>query len=902
MKQLDLLILGGGLAGCMAAKAAAQLGLHAAVVERRGVLAHELVQTNRSTIRSGPMGYELPVLAGTIQKAQLSERLADGQEPLLFSAPVGRVINGNRACGALIANSFGMQIIYARAVLDTRACYSADIPADKAYCTFIMGGVGAYLESEYEVPEQWGGKVWIETAIADHEFSVTFDCSGMTDDAQIRLQAAELAVWLREHVPDLEQSSLRRLPDEIVRRSDPVWGPMPGWRNVRLDVPFDFTADDLRQEEMRILELVKQMPLGRPVLNFDEIDIGSCYIPRRECELSDFDSGDLPYDMTAINFPADYVRRRAATDVLVVGGGTAGFMAYKALLDEGADCLLLEQHSQSGGTSLMGMVTGDWHGYIGGINAVNKAQIMDLQTRLAGEAVARTVPAAGYYQYRILAGKPVRLGTGVCGSITENGRLTGVLAADEQGLLAVEAKVTIDATGDASIVALAGLPTRFGAVQSRLSQTFSQWGVEHWPRSSFREKRYTGDPDMLDPTSYADLLRGLYVSHQNNSDIHIAPFPTTRESRRIVGEYELSMADIYLERAPEDTICVSQTPYDSHGMCESILGDMDVCRLVHTDELRARIPYRCYIPKGIEGLLVTGKSFSGSRDAVSVCRMNPDLRSAGYALGLAAAMTVRGDGCVRNINIAALRTRLQQLEILPDWTFEPAPAIDWTLPEDQRMNMARALLSESETALKETAGRSDFAALVVQAWFSQNTALDAMAELVRSGECTLEQRRTALALIAKAARRTDIPVLVEFLNHADPGGAPTFHRSTYYRYRTDSHRYPNQFLLDTAMIACERLADERLVPGLEALLEKLSGHVCKDRLTVPPDIFPSYLELHTAAALARCGSAVGTARLQAFAGDCRNTLRRYAAREMAGAIMHPGVNPRRTMAEYDAIF
>ena len=119
-------------------------------------------------------------------------------------------------------------------------------------------------------------------------------------------------------------------------------------------------------------------------------------------------------------------------------------------------------------------------------------------------------------------------------------------------------------------------------------------------------------------------------------------------------------------------MALGYTPYDTHGRGSSALVVMG---LVHNGAhpLTARIPYRCFLPEGLEGVLVGGKSLSATRDASSLCRMNADVENAGYALGLAAAMAVRERRLPSRIDVKALRGRLIQADCLTE--AEPARSI-----------------------------------------------------------------------------------------------------------------------------------------------------------------------------------------------------------------------------------
>jgi hypothetical protein len=77
------------------------------------------------------------------------------------------------------------------------------------------------------------------------------------------------------------------------------------------------------------------------------------------------------------------------------------------------------------------------------------------------------------------------------------------------------------------------------------------------------------------------------------------------------------------------------------------------------------LPYRCLLPKGLEGMLTIGLGISVHRDAVPLIRMQPDIQNHGYAAGLAAAMAAKRGVSPRHIPVSELQKRLVELEIVP---------------------------------------------------------------------------------------------------------------------------------------------------------------------------------------------------------------------------------------------
>ena len=112
---------------------------------------------------------------------------------------------------------------------------------------------------------------------------------------------------------------------------------------------------------------------------------------------------------------------------------------------------------------------------------------------------------------------------------------------------------------------------------------------------------------------------------------------------------------------------------DSHAYLSSPLAGFTA--IGDAKPMPVRIPYGCFIPQQLEGLLVGAKAISGERDATSFCRMNADMVNQGYALGCAAAAALAAGGRVREVDLAALRRELRAAGVLPDWAFADREAV-----------------------------------------------------------------------------------------------------------------------------------------------------------------------------------------------------------------------------------
>jgi len=151
---------------------------------------------------------------------------------------------------------------------------------------------------------------------------------------------------------------------------------------------------------------------------------------------------------------------------------------------------------------------------------------------------------------------------------------------------------------------------------------------------------------------------GFENSYLLRSAAHIG----IRETRRIVGEYKFSGSDVTSARKFDDAICRLAYPIDIHsGEGEGYTKEeaVKVERVPpHGDWYE--IPYRCLIPKGIEGVLVAGRCVSSTQEGHGAIRIMPSCVAMGEAAGVAASLSLEKDISLRDIDIDKLKETLRK--------------------------------------------------------------------------------------------------------------------------------------------------------------------------------------------------------------------------------------------------
>jgi len=125
-----------------------------------------------------------------------------------------------------------------------------------------------------------------------------------------------------------------------------------------------------------------------------------------------------------------------------------------------------------------------------------------------------------------------------------------------------------------------------------------------------------------------------------------------RETRRIVGEYTLTLDDILKRRKFEDVVAKGYGVIDIHEPGGRGL------RFESIEEYQ--IPYRCLVPKKVDRLLMAGRCISCDHEALGTVRTIPTCMYTGQAAGAAAALSARLRTMPRDLNVSRLQKTLME--------------------------------------------------------------------------------------------------------------------------------------------------------------------------------------------------------------------------------------------------
>ncbi len=284
-------------------------------------------------------------------------------------------------------------------------------------------------------------------------------------------------------------------------------------------------------------------------------------------------------------------------------------------------------------------------------------------------------------------------------AVTENGKVKGVIFESKSGRQAILARVVIDSTGDGDLFPSAGIefddriatnlrianlslsywianvdlqkaedfkhsqPEKFAALQKEAEAAGAH---PRYIKSNLKDQdsivwfhpRYacTSQTDVEELTRVEFLGRKKMMATYTFFKQHMpgfehcfivlsAPQLGTRGARRVIGEYMVTEQDMKSGEVFKDTIAVFPT------------GPVK-------ERPHVYLPYRCLVPRDIDGLLVACRAFSSDQMMNTRFNLIPHCIALGEAAGTAAAMAVKAGVEARNVDTGVLQDRLLNQGVL----------------------------------------------------------------------------------------------------------------------------------------------------------------------------------------------------------------------------------------------
>ena len=405
-------------------------------------------------------------------------------------------------------------------------------------------------------------------------------------------------------------------------------------------------------------------------------------------------------------------------DVVVAGAGSAGMVAAIASARNGASTLLIERGGFLGGVSTAVLDTmyafyapgAAQEKVVSGIPDEIVRRIDDydavlLRPNTFGSGTGITYNPETlkrvWDDFAREASVHVLLHSFITGAVAQGDRVSGLTFVNKGGAHTVTAKVVIDATGDADVVASAGgdfeLAGRDSAQQT-LTTTFRMANVDERAllvkkdqlHALMREANESGRfvlpreegsvhrtpdkgvmatimtrvagtaPDDVEGISLAEaegraqaseyfrFLKAMVPGYEAAVLVATSPWIGVRETRRILGDYQVSGEDVLAARRFADGIARCGAPIEDHHE------GRDTRWAYIPDSGTYTVPFRALLPRNLDGIIVAGRCLSATHDAHASARSIGTCMAMGQAAGSAAALAAREHVSPRRVPIASL--------------------------------------------------------------------------------------------------------------------------------------------------------------------------------------------------------------------------------------------------------
>lgn len=308
--------------------------------------------------------------------------------------------------------------------------------------------------------------------------------------------------------------------------------------------------------------------------------------------------------------------------------------------------------------------------------------------------------------------------------VLSDNKITGIKIASKSGVEEINAQVVIDCTGDGDVAFRCGVPFEMGNeelgliqpatmfyhisnvdsdaleadIQANINNFYRKDGVNyrslHWRVTEAREN---GDWSLdrvsigifrmpkkgewcvntsrimgVDSTDNRSLTKAEIEGRKQVDEITrffrkyvpgcadarikaTASHIGIRESRHIKGEYQLTTDDLLNAKVPEDSVFIAANSVDVHGRFGPKSNEY-----VPINGKYYGVPYKSLVPVKIDGLLVAGRCLSADSTAAGAVRVMPPCMAMGQAAGTAAALSIKTQCEVRNIDIDKLKLILKE--------------------------------------------------------------------------------------------------------------------------------------------------------------------------------------------------------------------------------------------------
>lgn len=373
------------------------------------------------------------------------------------------------------------------------------------------------------------------------------------------------------------------------------------------------------------------------------------------------------------------------TDVLVVGGGSAGVVAAIAAKRAGANVTVVERYGHFGGLWTGGLVVLILGHIVKGGKQVCQGigeEMMRRMDKLDGAIIDRRpgvnptvdAEAAKYVMVEMIeeAGVDVFLHCWGVDAIVTGNTVRGVVFESKSGRQAILARMVVDATGDGDLFAAAGAEFEHRSHNVGLVSRIGNLDRVDAERAKEAPKpRRLGSATPAPGVNWVNLtgpeVDGLDLATLTRMEMNHRKFiwNDVQRTRQTPG-YE----KVYLvETAPQIGVRITRV---LNGLNRVRLSDLkaatkfpDVVGVGGASNATHgewQIPYGALVPTTVDNVLASGRCISMDMGMADLVRLIPNCFVTGHAAGVAAAVAVQDNCRPRDVDIAKVQKILRQQE------------------------------------------------------------------------------------------------------------------------------------------------------------------------------------------------------------------------------------------------
>lgn len=389
-------------------------------------------------------------------------------------------------------------------------------------------------------------------------------------------------------------------------------------------------------------------------------------------------------------------------DVIVIGGGCAGFSAAVAAARNGAKTLIIERFPFFGGTataSLMANIVGTRNqvppNNLQVLKGIGEELILKLIAADGAEVTHNAYPSnqrsntkgdlSYSYAFDTELFKKITLEmildarceilfhTWFADVIMEGNHLRGIIFENKSGRQAAYAKVIIDASGDGDVATRAGVPFWQTKASEKIrlndcmmyrvagydldtpiegcgfKNTMVLWGPNPGLHNAVDARELTEMEinTRLTVFDHLETIKKRVPGMAKARIVETGALLGIRQTRFIEGVYQITGDDVLSGAHFVDAIAMGANPVISYFGYRRFL-----------EHEGYEIPYRCLLPRKVDGLIIAGRCISSDQVAFESWRAMSHILAIGEGAGTAAAISVSDQVSPRQVDIAKVRSQL----------------------------------------------------------------------------------------------------------------------------------------------------------------------------------------------------------------------------------------------------